>query len=183
MKRIFKCSVVLAIMTFINTSSVCLAGDMKGSAEVALGTSSAKEASKSRGAVGPAFGSKAINPKDDSCEQSVFGIPPWYSGLMAHGGDGGCTFTRITYVEGGTAKTDFVKTGAKIASNVIRAALVIVAYVAIGFLIRGGFGYMTSSGSPESMTAAKKTITNALVGMVIALLAASIVNAIGAAIK
>ena len=183
MKRIFKCSVVLAIMTFINTSSVCLAGEMKGSAEVALGTSSAKEASKSRGAVGPAFGSKAINPKDDSCEQSVFGIPPWYSGLMAHGGDGGCTFTSITYVEGGTAKTDFVKTGAKIASNVIRAALVIVAYVAIGFLIRGGFGYMTSSGSPESMTAAKKTITNALVGMVIALLAASIVNAIGAAIK
>ena len=183
MKRIFKCSVVLAIMTFINTSSVCLAGDMKGSAEVALGTSSAKEASKSRGAVGPAFGSKAINPKDDSCEQSVFGIPPWYSGLMAHGGDDGCTFTPITYVEGGTAKTDFVKTGAKIASNVIRAALVIVAYVAIGFLIRGGFGYMTSSGSPESMTAAKKTITNALVGMVIALLAASIVNAIGAAIK
>ena len=89
MKRIFKCSVVLAIMTFINTSSVCLAGEMKGSAEVALGTSSAKEASKSRGAVGPAFGSKAINPKDDSCEQSVFGIPPWYSGLMAHGGDGG----------------------------------------------------------------------------------------------
>ena len=58
-----------------------------------------------------------------------------------------------------------------------------MAYVAIGFLIRGGFGYMTSSGSPEGMTAAKKTITNALVGMIIALLAASIVNAIGAAIK
>mgnify|MGYP001721843899 FL=1 len=42
---------------------------------------------------------------------------------------------------------------------------------------------MTNSSSPDGMAKARKTITNALIGMAIAILAASIVNAIGAAIR
>ena len=42
---------------------------------------------------------------------------------------------------------------------------------------------MTSAGSPEGMASARKTITNAGIGLVISALAASIVNAIAGAIK
>ncbi len=115
----------------------------------------------------------------DNCNSSVFGIPAWYNGQTEGEGDG-CHF-EPTKSEDGTI--DMVKTGAKIGANLLSAALVLVAYVTIFFLIRGGFAYMTSTGSPDGMAAAKKTISNALIGLVIAILAASIVNAIGAAIK
>jgi len=70
-----------------------------------------------------------------------------------------------------------------VALNVIQAGMVAVGYVTIFFLIKGGFGYITSAGSSEGMASAKKTITNAIIGLVIAILAASIVNAIAGAIK
>lgn len=109
---------------------------------------------------------------EEACNASFFMMPAWYNG-MASGDD--CEFQPID--------NDIAKTGAKIGANILQAALVLVAYVTIFFLIRGGFAYMTSTGSPDGMASAKKTIMNALIGMVIAILAASIVNAIGAAIK
>lgn len=189
MKRILKCSIMLVAIVFVNVPSVCLAVEMKGATGGATGAATGGTSGSTRvtgsaagGSGGSAFGSKAINPGEDPCDRSLFGIPPWYHGMMS-GSGGSCEFTPITYTDGSSTKTDLVKTGAKVVSNVIQAALVVVAYVAIGFLLRGGFGYMTSTGSPEGMTVAKKTVSNALVGMIIALLAASIVNAIGAAIK
>jgi hypothetical protein len=51
--------------------------------------------------------------------------------------------------------------------------------VAVGYVIYGGFLYMTSQGSPDGTKRAQGTIINALVGLVIAILAASIVSFIG----
>ena len=109
---------------------------------------------------------------------NLFGMPAWYDGMLEFE-NGKCEFTPIKNGD----DIDMVKTGAKIAANVLRAALVLVAYVALFFIIQGGFMYMTSAGSPDGMARAKNAIMNALIGMVIAILAASIVNAIGAAIK
>ena len=124
-----------------------------------------------------------VSAVDASCDASVFAIPAWYNGMMERDDSGDCAFQPITYSEAGTDKTDIVKTGAKISANLIRAALVLAAYTAVFFMIRGGFTYITSAGSPAGIAAAKKTITNALIGLVIAILAASIVNAIGSAIR
>ena len=66
----------------------------------------------------------------------------------------------------------------KIILNVVQAALAIAAYVTVFFIIKGGFGYMTSAGSPDGMKGAKTTITNAVIGLVIVLLSAVIVNTI-----
>ena len=115
-------------------------------------------------------------PKSGGCDASLFGMPAWYNGLS--GGDG-CEFTPIKNGE----EVDVVKTSAKIGANLLQAALMLAAYVAVFFLIRGGFEYMTNSSSPDGMAKARKTIMNALIGMAIAILAASIVNAIGAAIR
>lgn len=110
-----------------------------------------------------------------SCNDSLFGVPAWYRGLQ----DGSCNI-KVPETKG---KPDITKMIMTIALNVIQAGLVLVAYITVFFIIKGGFGYITSAGSPEGMSSAKKTITNALIGLVIAVFSASIVNAIAGFIK
>ncbi|QQS21792.1 hypothetical protein IPM09_04750 [Candidatus Saccharibacteria bacterium] len=114
-------------------------------------------------------------PARAACTDTVFMIPAWYKGMQ----DGSCNFKAPE----SNGKPDIGQLILKIALNVIQALLVVVAYVTIFFIIKGGFGYITAAGSPEGMSSAKKTITNALIGMVISLLAASIVNAVAGVIK
>lgn len=52
----------------------------------------------------------------------------------------------------------------------------ISAAAAAFFLIRGGYVYITSTGRPEALEDAKKTILNALIGLVLILAANAIVN-------
>lgn len=55
---------------------------------------------------------------------------------------------------------------------------------AVFFLVKGGYSYMTSSGRPDSLESAKRTIKNALIGLVLVLasglLVSVLTNAIGA---
>lgn len=108
------------------------------------------------------------------CTASFFGIPAWYKNMQ----DDSCAFKAPE--TGGQA--DAKKLVLMIALNIVQAGMVVVAYVTIFFLIKGGFGYITSAGSSEGMASAKKTITNAIIGLIIAILSASIVNAIAGAI-
>ena len=52
----------------------------------------------------------------------------------------------------------------------------ISAAAAVFFLIRGGYVYITSTGKPDALEDAKKTIKNALIGLVLVLAANSLVN-------
>jgi membrane protease YdiL (CAAX protease family) len=55
--------------------------------------------------------------------------------------------------------------------------IVLVASLAsILFLIKGGYRYITSSGNPQALEQAKKTIKRALIGLVIVLSAGFIVS-------
>jgi hypothetical protein len=65
--------------------------------------------------------------------------------------------------------------GLAILDDLIRIA----ALVAVGYVIYGGIQYVTSQGSPDATGKAQQTIINALIGVVLATLAASIVNLIG----
>lgn len=111
-----------------------------------------------------------------STPDTVLGIPAWYKGMQ----DGECNFTPRN---GDDKKIDIVKTALLIGLNVLQAALVIAGYVAVFMIIRGGFTYMLSTGSSDGMSSAKKIITNALIGLVISLLAAAIVGAVAGLIK
>ncbi len=51
--------------------------------------------------------------------------------------------------------------------------------LAVIFIIYGGFQYLTSTGEPDKAKAARTTIINALVGMMIAMFATVIVNLVG----
>lgn len=105
------------------------------------------------------------------CSQSLLTFPAWYNGLI----DDNCELKSPKDV--GIEKFIF-----KIAFNVLDILLQLVAYVAIGFIIYGGFQYLTLSSSPDGMTRARKTIQNAVIGLVIAVAAVAIVKLISGVI-
>jgi hypothetical protein len=55
----------------------------------------------------------------------------------------------------------------------------IAGLVAVGFVIYGAIQYITSQGEPDGIKKAQNTITNALIGMVIAITATAAVAFIG----
>lgn len=60
--------------------------------------------------------------------------------------------------------------------SVITTIVSIVGLVAVGFFVVGGFGYITSSGNPEHLDRAKKTLIYSAVGLSIAIAAFVIGN-------
>ncbi|MBI3115543.1 MAG: hypothetical protein HYZ09_03590 [Candidatus Kerfeldbacteria bacterium] len=59
--------------------------------------------------------------------------------------------------------------------NIIRWVLGILALVAVSFIIIGGFMWMTAAGNDERIDKAKKTISAAVIGIVIVILAWALV--------
>lgn len=108
------------------------------------------------------------------CSDSVLGIPAWFAGLQ----QSNCEIVEVG--KNGTAVNVFVT---KVALNIVRAALVLVGYIAVFFIIKGGFLYIMARGEPGNITSAKQTITNAIIGLIIALLSAAIVGAVAGVIK
>jgi len=124
------------------------------------------------------FAGSALTPQPAyaACTDTLLGMPAWYRGLQ----ESDCSIKKPAQDDEGKGLSVFIW---KIVLNIIQTALMIVAYVTIIYLLIGGFRYMTSAGDQSGMTAAKKTITNAIIGLIIALLAASIVNAVAGLLK
>ncbi len=66
----------------------------------------------------------------------------------------------------------------KIILNIVTMVLQIVGYVCVGFVIWGGYLYMLSRGDSGKVSSGKKTITNALIGLVVCMTASLISGAI-----
>ncbi len=60
--------------------------------------------------------------------------------------------------------------------NIIDIALRLVGIIATIMIIYGGFRYLTSAGDPSRISAAKDTIFKAIIGLVIAIVAATAVG-------
>lgn len=59
--------------------------------------------------------------------------------------------------------------------NVINAALVLSAVVAVFLIIYSGFQYVTSSGDKEKVDAARKRLTYAIIGLVFIIMSYTII--------
>lgn len=75
------------------------------------------------------------------------------------------------------------ETATRIGIAVIELLTQIAGFVTLGFLLIGGIKYITSQGEPDGINSAKSTITNAIIGLVIVLLAIGLVQFIGNSIK
>lgn len=109
--------------------------------------------------------------KDLKCSSSFLGFPAWFDGLPRIKGT--CQVTMIDGSSNTEGLSTFVFT---IILNVIEIGLRLVAFAAVGFIIYGGFKYLTSAGSADRVTAGRKIIMNAVIGLVISFFSIAIVN-------
>ena len=103
----------------------------------------------------------------ESCEHSFLTLPPWYRGLT----NADCTIRSPKDASGGLG--GFVTT---VLLNVGEMLTQLAGYAAVAFILYGGFRYMTSQGEASGIQSAKKTITNASIGLLISILAVTIIK-------
>jgi hypothetical protein len=104
-----------------------------------------------------------------ACTSSFLTFPAWYDGVI----DSKCDITVPKVDKNGGGLPAFIF---RIVLNIIEIALQLVAYAAAGYLIYGGFKYLTSAGSADRVVAGRKIILNAIVGLVISFMSVAIVN-------
>ncbi len=64
----------------------------------------------------------------------------------------------------------------EIVVSIINVAYAVASLVALGYLIYGGYSYITSSGNPDASAAARTTISNAIIGLIIVLVSYLIIH-------
>lgn len=121
-------------------------------------------------------GDKPLVKGDADCTSSFLLFPSWYRGLERKG----CEIQLPSSGADGQNIQAFIFI---IILNVIDIALRLVGFAAVGFVIYGGFKYLTSAGSADRVTAGRKIIMNAVIGLVISFFSIAIVNLIAGNIK
>jgi len=104
------------------------------------------------------------------CEKTFLAIPPWYRGLTKDEA-GTCAIVSPNEVAGGLQ--GFI---IKIALNVIQIGLVIAGWIALFFILYGGFLFITGGSNASQIEKARKSILNAVIGLVISMGAIAITN-------
>lgn len=119
----------------------------------------------------------------NQCSKEFLGLKPWFAYLPndAFESSSSCSITNFSFLgeqdsQGNTTKpSSLLPVLLAIADDLLRIA----GLVAVAFVITGGIQYVMSSGEPDKTKKARETIINALVGVVVAIIAASVVSYIG----
>ncbi len=106
----------------------------------------------------------------NTCSSSFLGFPTWYRGLIDNA-NGDCAIKQPD--KGTEGLSSYIW---KIVLNVIEIAMMLVAYLSVIFIIYGGVMYIISAGSADGVKKAKSSITNAIIGLVISILAIAVVE-------
>ena len=101
---------------------------------------------------------------------SFFGLPTWYKYIKITNSSGNC-FSSFSFWPPDNLLL--------ILLAVLDMLLIIGGIVAVVFVIIGGIQYVISQGEPENTKNARGTIINAVIGLVITIIAASLVNWLG----
>ena len=115
----------------------------------------------------------------NSCSKSFMGLKTWFAYFPASWfGDGAgnaCGINKNFQLLPASGQSGLLLIGLAIADDLLRIATL----VAVGYVIYGGIQYETSNGDPNATKTAQQTIINSLIGLVLAILAASIVGFVG----
>ena len=107
-------------------------------------------------------------PAAKTCSTHFLSFPAWYNHLT----NADCSVKSPTDVGG---LSNFIWT---IAFNVVQIILQLIAYISTIMIIVGGFRFLTSAGNASGVEQGKKTLTNAIIGLVISIASIAIVNLI-----
>lgn len=97
---------------------------------------------------------------------SFFGLPTWYKYLEFEQIEGTCS---VKVDDKGQAVTLVLLAIGEI-------MLYVSGFLAVIFVIVGGFKYIISQGEPQNIANSRKTILNAIIGLVIVLISAQLVK-------
>ncbi len=113
-----------------------------------------------------------------SCENRILGMPVWYRGLTTGSGTS-CEIISPSDpslgADSGARLSNFIW---RVALNVIEIALVLVGYVALFFVLYGGFMYLTGGSVPGQIEKARLSILHAVIGLAISMGSIGITNLI-----
>lgn len=111
---------------------------------------------------------------------NFFKFPSWYtylgSRMEVNSATNRCEMKDLT-------NSEFIQSIPLIALAFVDIALRIAALVAIAYVIWGGIQFVTAQGEADKVKRARQTIINALIGLVIALIATAVVTFVGSRIK
>lgn len=119
------------------------------------------------------FAAASCNP-----DKTFFGLPVWYKYInTSPGTDGTCNFSGLHLF----TNNHIFNPGDifLILLAILDDLLVIAGVVAVVFVIFGAVQFIVGQGEPERISKARGTIINALIGLVIAIVAAALVNFLG----
>jgi len=152
MKTIKQFITIIALALFVVTPVVALASPVPSYAAPA-----------------PTPAPGATPPAAKTCEYRILGMPTWFRGLT----DTDCNIISPEKAPGGLSGFIWA-----IVLNIIEIGLFIAGYVALFFVIYGGFQFLTGGNNPSQIEKARKTILNAVIGLAISMGAIAIVNLI-----
>lgn len=108
-------------------------------------------------------------------EHNFFGLLPWYHYLNTAGQlNSDCTIKDGSFTVLG-AHSSFLLISLAVVDDLLRVA----GLFAIGYVIYAGIRYIMSQGSPDETAKAQSTLLNALIGLVIAMIAVALVTFVG----
>jgi hypothetical protein len=106
------------------------------------------------------------------CDRSFLGFPTWYRDLT----DDQCNIK----APASNGLSTFIW---HIVLNIIEIVLMAVGYIALFFIMYGGFTCLTSVGEPADIVKARKTILNAIIGLIISFAAVSLISFVSGILK
>jgi hypothetical protein len=101
-----------------------------------------------------------------ACVEQVLLVPTWYKGLT----DADC---RIISPDAAGGIQPFI---VRIAFNIVEMIMVIIGYIAVFFILYGGFQFVANNGSAATVEKASRTILNAVIGLAISMSSVAILN-------
>ena len=108
------------------------------------------------------------------CEKGILGIPPWFRGLTkVENGLNGATSCVIISPDQAGGLSIFIW---KIVLNVIEIGLILAGWLVLFFILYGGFLFITGGGNASQVEKARKSIFNAVIGLIISMGAIAITN-------
>ncbi len=112
-----------------------------------------------------------------------FGLVPWYKYINDRYHPGppetghfiGCDLHKFTLLPGSSRASDVPLVLLAVVDDLLRVAGI----VAVAFVLVGAVKYVASQGNPEDAASAQSTIINALIGLVISVVAVAFVSFLG----
>lgn len=111
------------------------------------------------------------------CSKGFFGLPHWYEYLPMEYDPVSqtCNVSKDFQLLGSGSDSGLLLIGLALVDMALRVA----GLVAVGFVLWGGFKFLTSQGEPDAIARARNTIINALIGLVLTIVATALVVFVG----